>query len=176
MLMRAALSNPQVAIDLGYAPDTRTHKKLKEICQIQRNYEGSKNTGGITWPGSQFTGPGNKLIDNTNKRSNFTELPKTPVDWSTMEHDVDYYNMVNPTHDNVWEADKKAILNIIGQPDCYHGSEAVMVGLLAKNAAERYIGFVTNDNNSVYPRRNNGEHRIRWFDKHESIKKRILPG
>nr|QVW56793.1 MAG: putative structural ORF [Cecropis daurica parvoviridae sp.] len=135
-------------------------KKLKE-----QPYEGSKNTGGVTWIGSQFTGPGNKLVDSVTKKSNFTELPKTPVDWATLEHDVDYYNMVNPTMDEVWKADKKAITNSFAEPDLYHGGTATAVGLLAKNALERTYESISGSQTPLYPKPNTSGHHIDWFDK-----------
>lgn len=150
-------------------------EQLKETFAVQP-YEGSHNTGGITWPGSQFSGPGNKLIDPITHESNFTELPKTNVDWATLEHDTDYYNITNPTIENVWELDKKAIKNSFGQPDLYYGGEAVAVGLALKHYYDQSLGRVFRGNNALYPPANTGEYHIPWFDKRSQISRRVLKG
>lgn len=150
-----------------------TERQKQEKILSQQDYVGATNTGGITWPGSQFTGPGNKLIDPITHKSNFTELPKTPVDWVTLEHDTDYYNLKNPSVDNVWELDKKAIKNAFGKPDPNDGGTAVAVGLLAKNVLERTVQSITGSDTAVYPNANTGEYHIPWFDKRAIRKKEL---
>lgn len=140
-----------------------------------QEYEGTKNTGGITWFGSQFTGPNNKLIDPITHKANFNELPKTPVDWVTMQHDVDYYNEKNPSVDNVWELDKRAIENCFGLPDVYEGGTAVAVELLVKNALERTVQSITGSDRALYPAANDGSYHIPWFDKRK-ISRKVLQG
>lgn len=141
-------------------------QKTQEELQLARqNYPGAHDTGGLTWFGSQFTGPGNKLVDPVTHKGNFTELPKTPLDWVTMEHDVDYYNMTTPTIGKVWEADKKAIENAAGLPDAWDGSSVTVAGLLGKNVVERTVESITGSNTPIYPRANTSGHHVDWFDK-----------
>ncbi|ACI01076.1 putative structural protein [Dysaphis plantaginea densovirus] len=141
--------------------------------KIDKEYAGAKNTGGLTWPGSQFTGPGNRLVDENNK-SNFTELPKTDLDWVTMEHDVDYFNAANPTKDKVWEMDKKAIKAAWDVNDPYYGAAATIVGLVAKNIAERTDEAITGDPFAIYPQSKKSSYEIPWFKPRPQIRKKEL--
>lgn len=151
-------------------PVEQLTQRQKDQKVIDETYKGAKNTGGITWNGSQFTGPGNRLVDEQGK-SNFTELPKTPLDWITLEHDVDYYNAANPTKDDVWNMDKKAILSSWDTKDPYYGAAATIVGLVAKNIAERTDEAITGNPFALYPNKKENDHQITWFKKHESIRR-----
>jgi len=92
---------------LGQAPvvggkNAKTYEKI-------HNQEAAFDNGGITWFGSSYTEPGNKLYD-ANNRFIGCSLPKTEMEKVTFQHDVDYNNMTNPTKSQVWEADKKSML------------------------------------------------------------------
>ena len=154
-------------------PTLHLTDRQKQQKEIDQNYHGAKNTGGLTWTGSQFTGPGNKLADEKGK-SNFTELPKTPLDWVTMEHDVDYYNAANPTKNKVWEMDKKAIMAAWDTSDPYYGAAATIVGLVAKNIAERTDEAITGNPFALYPGNKENNVHLNWFDTHQSISKKEL--
>lgn len=171
-MLGASWSLNRAPNQLQQFPTSFLTPRQKEQKHIDETYHGAKNTGGITWSGSQFTGPGNKLVDSEGK-SNFTELPKTPLDWVTLEHDVDYYNVTNPTKDKIWELDKKAILSSWDIKDPYYGAAATITGLVAKNILERTDEAITGDPFAVYPKPKATEAKpITWFNKHESIKKR----
>jgi len=133
---------------LGQAPVVGS--KNAETYEKIRNQETACDNGGITWFGSSYTGPGNKLYDANNKFVGCS-LPKTEMDKVTFQHDVDYNNMTNPTKDQVWEADKKSMLAAMNTTDKYYGNVATIVGLGLKNIAERTHEAITGSNSAIYP-------------------------
>ncbi|KAE9530019.1 hypothetical protein AGLY_011481, partial [Aphis glycines] len=125
--------------------------------------------GGITWFGSDFTGPGNKVADNTNK-FNAVNLPQTKQDWVTLEHDVEYHNLSTQSEidiDDVRKSDFKAIQNSDNtwEHDQYFGDIATQVGLILKRTFEDSIHY------NIYPRPIEGATPIDWFTKKLSRKK-----
>nr|QVW56783.1 MAG: putative structural protein [Phylloscopus schwarzi parvoviridae sp.] len=156
-----------------FPTEVLTHRQQQQK-KIDNEYLGAKNTDGWTWPGSQFTGPGNRLV-NENGKSNFTELPKTPLDWITMEHDVDYYNATNTNKNDIWEMDKKAIKAAWDVNDPYYGAAATIAGLVIKNIAERTDEAITGDPYAIYPKvKSVDKVEIPWFKKHQSIRRKEL--
>ncbi|XP_050065058.1 uncharacterized protein LOC126553989 [Aphis gossypii] len=133
---------------LGQAPVVGS--KNAETYEKIHNQEAACDNGGITWFGSSYTGPGNKLYDANNKFIGCS-LPRTEMDKVTFQHDVDYNNMTNPTKDQVWEADKKSILAAMNTTDKYYGNVATIVGLGLKNIAERTHEAITGSNSAIYP-------------------------
>lgn len=47
---------------------------------------------GITWFGSDFTGPGNKIA-NENNKFNAISLPISYQDWVILKYDIEYHNL-----------------------------------------------------------------------------------
>lgn len=172
MTFFSAFENARIAQNLEGDNPSKYHKIKQQL--FKQDYAGSRDTGGLTWFGSQFTGPGNKLVDADTKKSNFTELPKTPLDWVTLEHDVDYYNEKTPTINSIWNIDKKAIKNAYGVIDPYYGAEATIVGLGLKNVVERTLESVTGSSTPLYPDAQTSGYHIPWFDVKKNISRRVL--
>lgn len=129
---------------------------------------------GITWFGSQFTGPGNRVLT-ADGRYAANSLPKLPNDWVTLEYDVDYHNTSQTNKNAIWELDKKAIAASLGTTDPYLGNIATAVGLVVKNIAERTHESITGSAEAIYPNKGDvNKPHIPWFDKHESISRRVL--
>jgi len=129
----------------------------------------SESNGGITWFGSDFTGPGNKVADNNNK-FNAVHLPQTIQDWVTLEHDVEYHNLSAQPEidiDEVRKSDFKAIANSNNRwtNDKYFGDLATQVGLILKRTFEDSI------HTNLYPQPVEGAKEITWFSKPLSRKK-----
>lgn len=131
----------------------------------------ANNNDGITWFGSQFTGPGNRVITDDGKYA-ANSLPRLPNDWVTLEHDVDYHNATNTSKDNIWELDKKAILSSLRTTDPYGGNIATAVGLVAKNIVERTHEAITGSSQAIYPKKSTSHVHIPWFDRHSTFNRR----
>lgn len=103
-------------------------------------------------------------------------LPKTPLNWVTLKHDVDYANATNTSIDKVWELDKEAILEAQKIQDPWWGVQATTAGLLLKNVAERTVESVTGDDRVLYPKPKSAEvEHIDWFDRVLSRRRPPLP-
>jgi len=129
----------------------------------------SESNGGITWFGSDFTGPGNKVADKNNK-FNAINLPQTVQDWVTLEHDVEYHNLSAQKEidiNDVRKSDFKAIANSNNRwtNDKYFGDIATQVGLILKRTFEDSI------HTNLYPQPVDGATHIDWFTKRLSRKK-----
>jgi len=68
--------------------------------------------GGITWLGSDFTGPGNRVV-NSNNKFNAINLPQTNQDWITLEHDVEYNNISTQEDIDITDVRKSDLKAII---------------------------------------------------------------
>lgn len=90
---------------------------------------------------------------------------------TTLEHDVDYFNMKKPTVDNALNADKKAIINSMKTTDPYYGNIATVVGLALKNVVESTVQFA--NESPIYPRPNENQYHIPWFDTRNTKKKEL---
>lgn len=133
------------------------------------------DNGGVTWFGSQFTGPGNRLLTGDHRYA-ASALPRSDNDWVTLEHDVDYYNAKSFDKNAIWDLDRKAIINSLKTTDPYGGNVATAVGLVVKNIVERTDEAVTGDNHAIYPRGEPNDYHIPWFDRHLGISRRVLNG
>lgn len=167
-----SLAGMTVAHGLLREPPRTDHHNIKKLAEAVPIGDESNQNGGITWFGSQFTGPGNKVID-SNGHYAANKLPVLPNDWVTLEHDVDYHNIDSPTIDNIWNLDKKAIAHSMTTSDPYLGNVATAVGLVTKNVLERTVEGITGSNKAIYPNSTSETH-IPWFDKHLSIRKKEL--
>ena len=137
----------------------------------EENYYGGN--GGITFPGTNFVGPGNKLVDDKGQ-ANFTRLPDHCADWVAMEHDADYYNANITNHNQIHEIEKiddKAIK--AAWKECFSNqlltTAALVAGLKAKNhmeiLAEQSV-FPFGSNEAVYPGSSSTTGKpITWFSK-----------
>jgi hypothetical protein len=167
---------------IGWLPPSITNSVAQSV---QSNLENSKNdvetnkykgNGGITLPGTNFVGPGNKLVD-SNGKANFNRLPDHCADWVAMEHDADYYN-ASITHRNqineIEKIDNKAIQTawkecLSNQP---FTTAALVAGLKAKNhmelLAEQSV-YPFGSNEAVYPgSTSTASSPITWFTKAKS--------
>lgn len=133
---------------------------------IRKNVECWDNANdGITWFGSSFTGPGNRLIDKDG-HFNAVHLPHSPNDWITMEHDVEYNNASDANIEEITKIDYSAVGNALSVPDPWYGNVATAVGLVVKNAAERTVEGITGSPEALYPSSSKQPTpHISWFDK-----------
>lgn len=137
--------------------DYNVEQRLKEkslLDTIEKNVRSWDNSNdGITWFGSSFTGPGNRLIDD-NGHFNAVSLPHSPNDWITMEHDVEYNNANRTDLTNITKIDYAAVGNALNVPDPWYGNIATAVDLVLKNAAERTVEGITGSDQALYPNSN----------------------
>ncbi|KAE9523853.1 hypothetical protein AGLY_015741 [Aphis glycines] len=139
----------------------------------QNSYKGN---GGVTFPGTNFIRPGNKLVDD-NGNANFNRLPDHCADWVAMEHDADYYNATVTNHNQIHEIEKiddKAI--DAAWNECFANqpvtTAALVAGLKTKNhmetLAEQAV-FPFGSNEAVYPGTSSTQGKpITWFTKSNS--------
>lgn len=125
--------------------------------------------GGVTWFGSDFTGPGNRVSD-VNNFFNANNLPQSKQDWITLEHDVEYHNLSTQKDidiNDVRKSDIKAIINSDNTwtHDNWLGDVATQVGLVLKRTFEDSIHL------NIYPQPVDGKTPIDWFTKKLSRKK-----
>lgn len=119
---------------------------------------------GVTWFGSDFTGPGNKVNDG--QKFIAERLPQKALDWEALEHDIAYANATDTSLKNINTVDLKMIKNSLKTVDPWFGNVAAAVGLSTKMAAERTLEAITGTNTAVYPGTvNNCKEHIKWFDK-----------
>lgn len=101
-----ALNVNRLQTDFAVERREEEEELLHTIRANVRSWDNSN--GGLTWFGSSFTGPGNRLIDKDG-RFNAVSLPHSPNDWVTMEHDVAYNNADDTNIDEITEVDYAAV-------------------------------------------------------------------
>lgn len=145
----------------------------------QRRKGMNYKNGGITLPGTQFAGPGNRVVDENNK-SNFNSLPDNCLDWIALEHDVDYHNAGNTGETDLYkieQLDNKVIDN--GWRECRLSqplSTSVLAsGLSIKQHFEQLAETASlpfGKNKAIYPPIEKKQH-INWFDQVKSRRRNL---
>eukprot|EP00102_Acyrthosiphon_pisum_P026128 XP_016663338.1 PREDICTED: uncharacterized protein LOC103310565 [Acyrthosiphon pisum] len=174
----------QYALDMELAGTYITQVEFDAIREEHqtRKYANYKN-GGITLPQTQFVGPGNRVVDKDNK-SNFNQLPDNCLDWTALEHDVDYHNAGNTGSTQLHEIaalDNKAI--DAAWRECLSsqplGTSILASGLNVKQHFEHLaetISWPFGKNQAVYPPSTSNTQHIDWFDKKLSRHRGTLEG
>lgn len=128
------------------------------------------DNGGITLPGTQFVGPGNKVIDDKG-RSNFNALPNNCIDFVALEHDVAYHNAtVTGKTDtaSINKLDDKAINDALHE--CYSTQKFETLALVAGLKTKQHLEStwdnargVFSSSQAVYPGGRTDAPIIPWF-------------
>lgn len=161
---------------LGTLSESERQKKLEDK-KIADN-------GGITLPGYQFVGPGNRVV-NDKGSSSFNALPRHCVDWQALEHDVNYHNASVSDKRNIYDVaalDDVAIDNTLKECLVSEPLESAILvgGLKAKQVLEESyqnsVGFVFGDK-AVYPTSSSSTKTpINWFSEAKSRNKNHVTG